>query len=46
MLPSKLVLKSFFLVKKVKNTVLWRYVIEDLNGEIFVGTLYEKELQK
>ena len=31
---------------KVKNTMLWTYVIEDLNGEKIVGTFYEKELQK
>ena len=31
---------------KVKNTMPWTYVIEDLNGEKIVGTFYEKELQK
>ena len=30
----------------VKNTVRWTYVISDFNGKKFVGTLYEKELQK
>ena len=24
----------------------WSYVIDDLNGKEFVGTFYEKELQK
>ena len=35
-----------FVIKKVKNTVLWTYVINDLNGEEIMGTFYEKELQK
>ena len=34
------------MIKKVKNTVPWTYVIKDLNGEENVGTFYEKELQK
>ena len=38
-------LKKFFLVKKVKNTVLWIYVINDLIGEEFIGTFYVKELR-
>ena len=33
-------------IKKIKNTVLWTYVIGDLNGEEITGTFYEKELQK
>ena len=35
-----------FVIKNLKNTVPWTYVIEDLNGEEIVGTFYEKELQK
>ena len=35
-----------FVIKKVKNTVPWTYVINDLNGEEIMGTFYEKELQK
>ena len=35
-----------FVVKKVRNTVPWTYVINDLNGEEIIGTFYEKELQK
>ena len=31
---------------KVKNTVPWTYVINDLNGEEIIGIFYEKELQK
>ena len=33
-------------IKKVKNTVPWTYVVSDLNGEEIVGTLYKKELRK
>ena len=33
-------------IKKVKNTIPWTYVINDLNGEEIIGTFYEKELQK
>ena len=39
-------LKKFLWLKKVKNTVPWKYVIIDLNGEEIHGTFYEKELQK
>ena len=35
-----------FVIKEVKNTVSWTYVINDLNGEKITGTFYEKELQK
>ena len=35
-----------FVIKEVKNTVPWTYVINDLNGEEITGTFYEKELQK
>ena len=38
-------LKKFFVVKKVKNTVLWTYVINDLIGKEIIGTFYVKELQ-
>ena len=34
------------MIKEVKNTVPWTYVINDLNGEEIIGTFYEKELQK
>ena len=33
------------MIKKVKNTVPWAYIINDLNGEEIIGTFYEKELQ-
>ena len=35
-----------FVVRNIKNTVSWTYVIGDLNGEEIVGSFYEKELQK
>ena len=35
-----------FIISKIKNTVPWTYVINDLNGEEVVRTFYEKELQK
>ena len=38
--------EEVFVIKKVKNTVPWTYVINDLNGEEIFGTFYEKELQK
>ena len=38
--------EEFFVIKKVKNTVPWTYVISDCKGEKIVGTFYEKELQK
>ena len=38
--------EEVFGIKKVKNTVPWIYVINDLNGKEIVGTFYEKEFQK
>ena len=35
-----------FVIKKIKNTVPWTYVINDINGEEIVGTFYKKEWQK
>ena len=37
--------EEIFIIKKIKNTVPWTYVINDLNGEEITGTFYEKELQ-
>ena len=34
--------EEVFVIKKVKNTVPWTYVINDLNGEEIIGTFYEK----
>ena len=33
-----------FVITKVKNTMLWTYVISDLSGGQVVETFYEKEL--
>ena len=38
--------EEVFVVNKIKNTVPWTYVINDLNGEEITGTFYEIELQK
>ena len=38
--------EEVFVIKKVKNTVPWTYIISDLNGEEILGTFYENELQK
>ena len=33
------------MIKKVKTTVPWKYVISDLKGEEIFGTFYKKEFQ-
>ena len=38
--------EEIFVVKTIKNTVPWAYIISDLNGEEIMGSFYEKELQK
>ena len=38
--------EEVFVISKIKNTVPWTYVINDLNGEEITGSFYEKELQK
>ena len=38
--------EEVFVIKKVKNTVPWTYVISDLKGEEIVGSFNEKKLQK
>ena len=37
--------EEVFVIKKVKNTLPWTYVISDLSEEV-LGTFYKKELQK
>ena len=37
--------EEIFIIKKIKNTVPWKYVINDLNGEEIIGTSYENQLQ-
>ena len=34
--------EEVLVIKKIKNTVPWTYVIDDLNGEEITGTFYEK----
>ena len=38
--------EEVFVIKEIKYTVPWTYVINDLNNEQVTGTFYEKELQK
>ena len=38
--------EEIFVIKEIKNTVPWAYVINDLNGEKITRTFYEKELLK
>ena len=38
--------EEIFVIKKIKNTVPWTYVINYLNNEEVIETFYEKELQK
>ena len=38
--------EEIFIIKKIKNTVRWTYVINDLNSEEIIGAFYENELQK
>ena len=38
--------EEVFVDSKIKNTVLWTYVVSDLNGEEITGSFCQKELQK
>ena len=38
--------EEVYVIKKIKITVPWAYVISDLNGEEIIGSFYEKKLQK
>ena len=38
--------EEVFMIKKVKNTVPWKYVISDLNREDIFGTFYKKQIAK
>ena len=42
----KNIFAKVFVIKKNRNTVLWTYVMDDLNGKEITGTFYEKVLQK
>ena len=34
------------MINRIKNTVPWTYVIDDLRNEEIIVTFYEKELQR
>ena len=38
--------EEYFVIKKIKNTVPWIYVISDLNSDEIFRKFHEKELQK
>ena len=38
--------EEVFVIKRVKNTVPWTFVINGLNGDEVIGTFYGKVLQK
>ena len=38
--------EEVFVIKKIKNTIPWTYVINDLHGEEITGAFYENKLQK
>ena len=38
--------EEVFVIKKVKNTVPLKYVINDLNGDEIIGVFCKKQLQK
>ena len=38
--------EEVFVIKNVKKTFPWTYVISDLNGEENFGTFYEKDFEK
>ena len=37
--------EEIFVISKIKNTVPWTYVLNDLKGEEIIGTFYENKLQ-
>ena len=39
----KILIKEVFVINKIKNTVPWTYVINNMNGEEITGGFYEKE---
>ena len=38
--------EEIYIIKKIKYTVPWTYVLNDLNSEEIIGTFHENELQK
>ena len=43
---SQILSEDVFVIKNVKNTVPWAYVVEDINGKEIVEMFYGIELQK
>ena len=35
--------EKIFVISKIKNTVPWTHVLNDLNGEEIIGTFYEND---
>ena len=38
--------EEIFIIKKIKNTVPWKYILNNLNGKKIIATFYKNELQK
>ena len=38
--------EEIFVIKKIKNTAPWTYVINDLNGEKIIGTFMKKSCKR
>ena len=38
--------EEVLVIKKVKNNVLWTFVISDLKGAVIVGTFYKNKSKK
>ena len=38
--------EKVFVIIRIKNTVPWTYVVNDLHGKEITGSFYEKELRK
>ena len=38
--------EEVFVIKKVKNTVPWTYIINEVNGEEIIGTFYRKNCSR
>ena len=38
--------EEVFVIRKIKNTVPWTYVINNLNGEEIIGTFYKKNCRR
>ena len=37
--------EEVFIISKIKNTVPWTYIINDLNGKEIIGPFYQKKFQ-